>query len=594
MIKELRIYYESLEQAEHYIKPLIFNAIKKINKNVPIKLVRLKGNHSYYSTKISPLIFWKDPDILVTAVTDRNELPFLLIEFSNAVFTEDHELQRFDGLAASATNDCIYVKISPLSKRSQSQHGGNVDFDYLVPFSLIYNKFRKLFYHFDWECDKKGAVIVDDNYLSCPKQFQMFDFFIEKLIGFVLGSDFKEHNLVSGFEKIITKTSAFKKWQNKVKNSQIPNIRNLNTSRTEWIDSSEEFVLKLNRFGHAMDPERGMLAYYGTVYHKTISEMLFDDQNNAWYKDTPNETKIASYIKSNGLKNGYDFLHVFSLGSGLNIYKEFAGIDSSFKANKAESLEINLSTFLKKEYGNLNKALRTIFKYSIYFKVVDKNNNLRLKITWQKEHDKEDYSSLPEITNLNEREVIEEDDVTYITVHNVLKQNNFKILAVSYPGAQSDRVILTAPGTGRKQERRYIDVISYLPGKFTALQENKGKYTVAGMRADLNELSLYKTSKDHINGLSAFLSHFDKRAPKTIKIGVGFWANSGFTTNEIKELDIRYLDYFVYITSDRKEWIIWKTGNKELFKKLRGIIEIPLTFEPATKESENKNQKQLE
>ena len=80
----------------------------------------------------------------------------------------------------------------------------------------------------------------------------------------------------------------------------MPNIEQLNTSRTEWNNNSKEFVLKLNRFGHAMDPERGMLAYYGTFYGKTVSKMLFSDLNNAWYKDTSKETEIEEYIASKG------------------------------------------------------------------------------------------------------------------------------------------------------------------------------------------------------------------------------------------------------------------------------------------------------
>ena len=90
-------------------------------------------------------------------------------------------------------------------------------------------------------------------------------------------------------------------------------------------------------------------------------------------------------------------------------------------------------------------------------------------------------------------------------VHNVLKQNDYKIIAVSYPGAQADRVILIAPGTGRKQERRYIDIISYLPNKYTTLQENKGKFSRAQTQNDIDELRKYKNSDNHKNGILALL-----------------------------------------------------------------------------------------
>lgn len=579
MIDEVRIYYESLEQAEDFIKPLILNAIKKLGAKIEVKLIRLKRGYSFYSRNVAPIIFWKDPDILMTTIKDGTEYPLLLIEFSNAVFTEDHELQRFDGMVASSDNDCIYLKISPLSKQSRNEHGGNVDFDYLVPFALIYNKFGNLFYHFDWECDSKGKVIVDENYLSCPRNIDNLDYFMEQLLKFTVDSKFGDGSFVSRFEIFLNRDERFEKWKDKIIKCEIPDIKNLKSSRTEWMEPEKELRLKLNRFGHSMDPERGMLAFYGVAYQKTVSKMLFDDTNKAWYKDTPNEQKIINYIKSNGLKNGYDYFHVFGLASGLDIYEDFKNIDKTLIKDSSESLEVNFSEFLKRNYNRLNKALRTIFRYSVSLVIVDKTNKLRLKLSWKNEAYHNNYSSLPKITNIRERKTFQEDDVTYITVHEILRQNGYKIIAVSYPGAQSDRVILIEPGTGRRQERRYVDVISYLPNKYTLLQENKGLYSKKPVQNDIDELLMYKNSEDHINGINSFIDNFDKNAPKTIKIGVGFWANSVFTADSIKSLDIRNLDYFVYITSDRTEWIIWKTGTDNMFKVMKGKINLIRTFE---------------
>ena len=43
MIDKIRIYYESIEQAEHYIKPIIENSLKNNKLNVGIELIKLKG-----------------------------------------------------------------------------------------------------------------------------------------------------------------------------------------------------------------------------------------------------------------------------------------------------------------------------------------------------------------------------------------------------------------------------------------------------------------------------------------------------------------------------------------------------------------------
>lgn len=578
MIDKIRIYYESIEQAEHYIKPIMESSLHINKLNIQIELVKLKGSSKYYSKNVAPIIFWKDPDILVTFIVGKIEYPLLVIEFSNAVFTEDHELQRFDGLVAAAENNCIYLKISPLNKQSQSDHGGNIDFDYLGPFALILKKYGRVFYHFDWECDNSGIVKVDETYLSCPKKIPNLENFFDYLIR-SQKDNFNFAKWTDVFEKVISSDKNFKSWKEELDTFSFPDLKDLNSSRTEWIESKKQFILKLNRFGHAMDPERGMLSYYGTFYNKTVSKMLFDKDNNAWYKDISKEQDIETYIGDSGLKKGYDFLYCFMLGSGLYNNLDFKSIVSKYKENKDNVLEVDISNFLDKNYLLLNKAMRTIFKNSVYFYIVDKNNQTRVILKWGVLNIKETYSESPNITAIKERENFDEDDVTYIGVHNILKQNGYIILAVSYPGAQADRVVLIAPGTGRKQQRRYIDIISYLPKKFSNLQENKGKYSPTEIQKEINELARYKTETEYKNAINSFIDRFDKNAPKLIRIGVGFWANSKFTVSKIKEIDIRKLDYFVYLTSDRKEWYIWSTGKEKMFTKTNGKITIPLTFE---------------
>lgn len=579
MIKEIRIYYESLEQGANYIKPLIEKSLKKNNQKTKITLIKLKGSYSYYSKNVAPIIFWKDPDVLITALIDNVEYPLLLIEFSNAVFTEDHELQRFDGLVAAAENNCIYVKISPITKQSQNQHGGNINFDYIGPFSLIYKKLDKIFFHFNWKCNEKGIVEVDEKFMSCPKEVSNLSSFIDEIVKFISTSKFNEAAWIKEFEKSVSDNKYLKEWKEKLEKFKQPSIEDLSSSRTEWNSTKKELTLKLNRFGHAMDPERGMLAYYGTLFEKTVSKMLFNEDNDAWYKDTPKEKEIQKYIEKNGLKKGYDFLYCFMLGSGLYNKDDFKKLVESYEEKNESDLKIDLTKFLGDHYLNLNKAMRTIFKNSISFIITDKNNDLKVKFSWNNFDKDEDYEPFPDITKIKERDCFDEDDVTYITVHNILKINKFTIIAVSYPGAQADRVVLVAPGTGRRQQRRYIDIIAYLPKKYTNLQENKGKYSPSQIQKEINELSKYKTENDYKQAINSFIDRFDTNAPKVIKIGVGFWANSRFTVDKLKKLDITNLDYFVYLTPNREEWHIWSTGAGAMFEKTKGKIEVPETYE---------------
>ena len=579
MIEQIRIYCESIEQGANYISPIIEESLKRNKIKTEVVIVRLKRNFSLYSQKVAPIIFWKNPDILITAISKGIEYPLMQIEFSNAVFTEDHELQRFDGMVASAESNCIYVKISPIHKESQSEHGGNIDFDYIGPFALIFKKYGKVFFHFDWTCDSRGIVEVDNTYLSAPRKIAKFNILIDALMVFAIKGDISDKKWESKFEGMISKGGFFKNWITNLEMFELPKMSELKSSRTEWESGQNELILKLNRFGHAMDPERGMLSYYGQLSDKTTAKMIFSVQNNAWYKDTPNENAIQTYVQRSGLKVGFDFLYCFMLGAGLDNNSEFRDIVLKYKTDKNQKLEIDITQFLKKNYLTLNKALRTIFKNSIRFFVVDNKNIERMELTWKTFGKDENYSKLLKTTPIKNRESFDEDDVTYITIHNVLKANNFTILAVSYPGAQADRVVLIAPGTGRRQERRYVDVISYLPNKFTSLQENKGLFSAKEIQKDITELKKYKTEDEYKDAINNFIGRFDLHAPKVVRIGVGFWANAKFTPAKLKELDMRELDYFVYLTGDMKDWVIWSTGKGNMFDVTKGKIIVPNSFE---------------
>ncbi len=581
MIEEIRVYYESLEQANHFVKP----SIEKIFQDTPVKLIRLKKTFNTYNKRLAKIIYWKDPDVLISIVSNGKEYPLIFIEFSNAVFTEDHELQRFDGLVASVENDCIYVKISPVTKKSVSSHGGNIDFDYLNSFALILKKYNKLFFHFDWDVDKKGVVQVQEEYLSCPKQDEDFNLFISTVLKHIKSKGYYE-NWQDNVNKELLKNNFFKKWQDGVNQVKFETHEELNSSRTLWISESKEFgnnflELKLNRFGHAMDPERGMLSYYGTMLPKVISKMKFVDDNNAWYKDIQTENKIESYIEKNGLNKAKDFLYCFALGSGLHNNDAFKEIWNKFKENNGNIIEIDVTNFLNDNYIELNKALRTIFKFSQSFYIEDVNGKKRVILRWEKFNGLKDFNKLPEVTPIGKLTSLDEDLVTYITIHNILIPNGYKIIAASYPGAQADRVILIEPGTGRKQKRKYIDIISYLPNKkVTTLQENKGQYSRTSIQKEITEISKYKTEKHYKEALKTFQNRFERDSiDSVLKIGVGFWSSPKFTLATVKDLDLKELDYFVYISRDIKKWNIWRTGDSDIFKKNEGDVKLPKIYE---------------
>ena len=580
---DVRIYFESLEQATYFIYPIIDDALKEIGGTHSIKMVKLKGNYKYYSKKTAPILFWKDPDAMITCIKNGVEYPLLLVEFSNAVFTEDHELQRFDGLVAAARNNCFYAKISPSSKSSPSAHGGNTDFDFTLPYVSIQKKYDKTFFHFEWKCDENGVVEIEENFPSCPKRIKSFESFMNSIIILACKKDISNDWMTVVVSKLKS-DPFFSNWISRLTETSNIDFTKFCTSRTKWIPNDSilkkgALELKLNRFGHAMDPERGMLAYYGTICENVVSKMLLSEDNDSWYKDTAGEEQIRKYIKSNGLTNPYDYLFCFALGSGLHRNKSFMNIIAGYKNDSSKSILIDLTEFIQDNFFKLNKPLRTIFGYSSLFAIENRSGEKKVIFKWESYEEPAFFDKYPLTTAILERYTLDEDDVTYISIHNILVPNGYTIIAASYPGSQADRRILIEPGTGRRQPRRYIDIVSFLPNKYTSLQENKGPYSTIAVQSDIQEIVKYKTDPAYSKGLKEFQKMFAPESLKTIvKIGVGFWSDEAFSISKVRDLDLVELDYFVYITNDRKSWNIWSNGKNEMFQYTKGDVKTPQTY----------------
>lgn len=576
MIDEIRIYYESYEQALHFVKPAltIFNSL-------PIFLIKKSKDYKKYSSRLAPIVFWKDQDILISVVSNKIEYPIVAIEFSTAVFTEDHELQRSDSLASSSENNCLYIKISPTKKRSPSDHGGNIDFDFSEPFRLIFNKTKNISFHIEWPLLEDNDTLIknDETYLSCPPKNKGFEEIIKKVFTYLI--NLKE--IKSDWLNLLTKdilnnnipieNESLKIWISKFKEQKNFNHSLISSSRTN-LSKDGELTLKINRFGHAMDPERGMLVFYGNIYEKVRTKFIFNKNIKSWYKDTPKEKVIEAIIKNSGIKDKKTLLRIFSLGTGLSDNKSFNEIINNLSEN---NLVINIDKFLESSYELLNKSLRTIFRYSNSLLITNETNTNSILLTWDNKLLIFKNENFKEITKICERNDYDEDDITYITVHQVLRANKAKIVSVSYPGAQGDRAILPESSLGRRQIRKYIDIISIISNKYINLNESKGKFNISEIKSDIEKLNNYRVNKEYKDALYVLINKInDQMKDKEILLSVSFWMNS--KTN-LKQIPTNEIDFFVAINFDKKQWKIWRGGNSNFFEIYEGKIYLDKTFE---------------
>lgn len=577
---EVRIYYEALEQGIHLIQDLI----QRSNPNIAVKLVK-KRQQSYsdkgfkvdYSKLLSKILIKKNPDIIVSIIINKIEYPIIVLEFSTAVYTKDHEQQRADNYLLPIHNNLIYIKLSPISKTSK-EHGGDTKYNYIEPYSFCLKNYGELAFHFNWEVEKNNSSKIkkDNIYKSIAPKYEG----LQQLFNIIFNINFTRN--INNWKEIllgeIDNIEFFKQWKNKLKSyKDFEDIKNINSTRTQWEDynadikKSNVFTLKINRMGHAMDPERGMLIYYSSFYRKgvtIISKMIFSTNSNTWYKDTSSENTIKNYIR--GKNSYYKSDLIFLFATGLNIHNDSRLI--SIVKNNPNNI-VDITNFVTQNYHLFNTSFRTIIDHSDYLFLTDEKNKLYL--TWKNSNFNYDLSLLKNISTIKGRETISEDDVTYITVHNVFKENKINVISVSYPGAQSDMPILPNKNAGRKQERVYIDVIG-LKKKKLILQENKGKFSITNVRKDIDKISLFKTNFNYKEAVITFTKENTLNTDKTV-IGVGFGES---VRQDLSKVNLNKVDYFLIISKDLKSWKLYSNMDKadDIFNKKSGTIILPKTY----------------
>ena len=256
-IDEIRIYAEVLEQGLDfcsYIKKMGYSG--KIT-NIYAKKYRNKNSSEFEKNDsvIDKIRKLKDVDVLLSAVSDGCEYPLLMVEYSTAVPTDDHKMQRSDVYFWSSYFCVPIMKISPDKKGMGQKFGGGskITNDDEQRVSLEH---KSVFYQIAWETPcGKDVLPAADNKLSCiPYNDDIFNAVSEIISTFSLE---RSHKLF--YKKLLEKFT--EKYATLTSGLPIENIQKkiVNSTRFHWYD--KRISVKINRFGHAMDPDRGVLYF---------------------------------------------------------------------------------------------------------------------------------------------------------------------------------------------------------------------------------------------------------------------------------------------------------------------------------------------
>ena len=601
-MQEIRLYYESLEQGNDYLLPMINKAVPK---GTSIKLVkRPKKANQFPRGALSSIMSFTTPDALITAVKNGIEYPLAIIEFTEAVKTEDHELQRTYGALASYLSETFYIKISG-HKESEKVFGGAEYNPYSTPKILIDQFGYEGYIIAEWRTKtaNKFTLQRNQNFPSCPPEIPILRITIQAIVKSFLKS---EKNWFENSIKDLKQTSHYKSYRKEVDNAigakellatwKARKATNLNKLRyfvnEDWIGA------KINRFSHAMDPDRGILNFISFVFSKThkifgIYALVRPRGNDILKKDLDSLTTLRSKLKE-----------AIAIDSG-GVPRWFT--DELVKAAKrAKKLDetINFQPIWEKHKSKIsdNKVVSTI---AFLLDGMYLNHN-GIKLVWDRRkllgNSKGDmldllktYFSSTKFSSasalVEESNEVDEDEVTYAIAHRVLIPNKFKIVSISYPGSQGGGAILPNPDLGKAQPREYPDIIALPPRKNAKidvlLNESKGMFRQADIEKDTAKILRYKHDKKLQTALKETLvvaQVIDQNDNvRNIIIGVAFGVKSNtHTTWKPDEVD------FIFRITDRKKWAIgiFNQALRNLIPKIEGNTNFPTVYKLAPKHIE--------
>lgn len=504
-IDEIRIYAEVLEQGIDFK-----NYILKLGYNISIKNIytkKLRGEFSKKDSLIDRIRKVKDIDVLITAVCSNEEYPLLLVEYSTAVPTDDHKMQRSDVCYWSTVFKIPMMKISPVSKGMEQDFGGGDKFTDELEIAVAC-KMNAVLYPIPWKNeDNKNILCVNNSSLSCIYYSEEIENILRKIMKCLIGvSLFEEYfnTLRNEYQKsnseIIEKYSTSK-------------MKSLITESTRFHWYGDKLSVKINRFGHAMDPDRGVLYFANMLLgaENIITEIQVNRPNeyacrsgySALFDSLSRQKILKEYVKKI-IKAG----NVFTDDDAIYIFKTALNIDDylPFKKTAAHEYMIKDEDLEKFLLNHNSITAKTIFFLSTELRLTDKNRALICAVKWNIEPIKKfinDISSCgftpTEIAPLSESNA-KEDIITFASVE-LYKRIKCDLLAVSYPGAQGDRCVLT--GGGRKVSRTYVDIIAYKDSKDgikVYLEECKDLFIKS--HSDVNKLNEFRTNSIKIDGLN--------------------------------------------------------------------------------------------
>lgn len=576
-IDSIRIYAEVLEQGLDFKEYLTKSGISCPIFNVYTK--KIIGEITSHDSLVDRIRKSKDVDVLITAISGTEEFPILMIEYSTAVPADDHKMQRSDVYYWGSIYKVPTMKIYPNNKGMNQDFGGGDKIEDLDEMLLAY-RVGGCFYPIQWK-NIPGYDVLEtkQNALSCIKENIEIQAIINQIVKcFQDSTSFESYyaSILEQYEKKIKKDL-------RDKNRKIKEPKDLIVDSTRFKWNGSKLSAKINRFGHAMDPDRGVLFFVNMLVgnENTVAEIQINRSSDfnarGGYKSlfdaAPKESEMGEYVKDLIRKQN----NVFTDKNALHILNSVWGLPTNFMTKRSEMeyvIEDNqLYEFLIK---HSSMATKSIFFLATELILTDKDRKVICSISWKNNSIKR-YKEALLGKNFTPVKVVpltnaaaKEDIVTFASVE-LYKKLQYDLLAVSYPGAQGDRCVLT--GQGKKVLRTYIDIIAYEEtenGITVFLEECKD--SIAKSYADADKLNDLICDTEKVDGLKRLCKKVTGKSNiSAIQTGIGA-KHSIFT----KPLKVDYIFMFSVSNdnSDKETTIEYSVAviNTKLVDKFKPLI----------------------
>jgi len=584
-IDELRIYCEVYEQALDF-KDYLVRIMESNSISAKIIIVyapkKIAGNNI-----ISAIYEHKKQDVLITAISNSEECPIIAIEYSTAAPTDDHIMQRSDVVFWGAVYGVPVMKISPDNKRmgpNKAHGGGNKITSDLEMYIGVANKAP--FYPIRWRTDgDKDILRLNETRFSCvPFNNNIEDVLSRQLRAYADSSTPADYIRISN--------SIFKQANQKLCDEiNLSKIKSIfpNSNRIRW--EKDSIIVKINRFGHAMDPERGMIYFMSLLLgpNEVTSEIQIERERiqgkqgyESLFDGISRKLELLNEVASlidNNIKMTPEV--------AFRLFLKSSNLDKRFTKNEWQSTnEVKINDDELKSYLALSgkESHKFIFTQSSRLILTNVDRETLVEIKWDKKiaNDYLKDSVCNDYTPTKLRKITAsdagEDIITFACVE-VMRLAGLNLLSVSYPGAQGDVCVLI--GEGRKVERRYVDIIAYVESQQGEielfLQENKDE--LAKSKADVTKLNILRSeNKEEL--LDLVRKRIQRNGINSITIGIGAKKPKkmeSFDVDYIMTFDLRLLPENII------EWAIWSFDQKVFSTfnaakntegKLKGIINI--------------------